>query len=543
LTWTLLPTPASSVPNFGSYLHAKPFVPLFTEANNCYDNAKVNSLSGTALSSKLSNIATWYRHVHAEASNQFPLGSRCRGDSSSTLASKLSSRGLMVSNYRNGSYVSQSKPGDANFSEAASIERAAPLAIATFWPGQYKASGSGSNVARLKSSVTSSATTVKVTAAGSYRPGNSVATWPYLTSRGTGLNNGAYSKNTHDFVAWIRLGDEILKVKQKPSIASGVVTLRVQRGAFGTHAASHPSCDRVFSPVYIGGSSGGFDGSPKRNSTQAPLRYAIKVWKYAGYRWIAGRIQQTFGTGMQGYNTVWLDITSCGLSNTVAGPGGAAAMWDDDVSSIITTTKWGQYQQAKVDGLQRLLPGVKFTANSLHWVTPCNLDLLRGSLAAGSFENWLKNEPWSQAMAQSQSVQSGNLPAIYWARWNQGDVDVAKYKRFTYGSLLLTYRSTATRFQYGGPWGLDKPDKLMFWGFGSPTINPSGVSALRDGGTGLYVRTFTHGMIIVNPTGSSHTFRVPSGYYDVIHTTTSGLPKLVSGVTVASRDAAFLLKP
>jgi hypothetical protein len=172
-----------------------------------------------------------------------------------------------------------------------------------------------------------------------------------------------------------------------------------------------------------------------------------------------------------------------------------------------------------------------------------------GLPALTSFANGLlKDENGKPALTVKpeeflQDLQSGNLPAIYWARWNQGDVDVAKYKRFTYGSLLLPYRSTATRFQYGGPWGLDKPDKLMFWGFGSPTTNPSGVSALLDGATGLYVRTFTHGMIIVNPTHSSHTFRVPSGYYDVIHTTTSGLPKLVSGVTVAARDAAFLLKP
>jgi hypothetical protein len=543
LALTLLSTPASSGPNFSLYLRTRPFVPLFTEANNCFDNAKVNSLGGTTLSSKLSSLAMWYRHVHAEASNQFPLGTACRGSSSSTLASKLSSRGLMVSNYRNGSYISQSEAGMANFSEAASIERTAPLAIATFWPGEYKPSGSGSSSARLRSSLTSSATTVKISAAGSNRPSHTAATWPYLSSRGTGTKSGTYSKNTHDFVAWIRLGSELLKVTQSPSYASGVVTLRVQRGLFGTHATSHPSGDRVFAPVYIGGSAGGFNGSPKLDVTKQPLRYAIKVWKSDGYGWIANRIKQTFGAGMQGYNAVWLDITSCGLSNTVAGPGGAVSMWDDGASSTLTTAKWGKYQEIKVEGLKRLLPGVKLTGNSLDWVTPCNMDLLRGALDGGSFENWLKDDPWTQSMAQSQTVQTGNLPAIYWARWNQSDVDVAKYKRFTYGSLLLTYRTTATRFQYGGPWGLDKPDKLLFWDFGSPTTNPSGVSSLKDAPTGLYVRRFTNGVVVVNPTSSSHTYRLPIGSYDVIHTTTGGLPKAVSSVTVAAHDAAFLLRP
>ena len=218
-------------------------------------------------------------------------------------------------------------------------------------------------------------------------------------------------------------------------------------------------------------------------------------------------------------------------------------MWDDAASSTLSSARWGEYQEAKVDGLRQLLPGVRFTANSLHWVTDCNLDLLRGSLDGGSFENWLKNETWSQAMTQSQSAQTANLPAIYWARWNQGDVKVAKYKRFTYGSLLLTYRSTATRFQFGGPWGLNKPDKLMFWRFGAPTTNPSGVGALRVGTTPLYVRTFTHGRVVVNPSSSPRTYQVPAGHYDVIHLTSTGLPRLVSSVTIAARDAAFLLKP
>ena len=305
LTLTLLPSPAWSTPNFASYLRPEPFVPLFTEANNCYDNMKVNNLPWSTLSTKLNNVATWYQHVHAEASNQFPLGSRCRGDASVTLASRLSARGLMVSNYRNGSYVSQSETGMTNFREAASIERNAPLAIATFWPGRYKATASkGSGAARLTSGITASATTMKVAAAGSHRPSNTAATWPYLSSRGAGLQQGAYSTNTHDFVAWLRLGNELVKVTQSPTSASGVVTLRVQRGLFGTRAANHPAGARVFAPVYIGGAAGGFDGSPNRNDTRQPLRYGIKVWKSAGYGWIADRIEQTFGAGMQGYNTV-----------------------------------------------------------------------------------------------------------------------------------------------------------------------------------------------------------------------------------------------
>jgi len=44
-------------------------------------------------------------------------------------------RGLWASNYRNGSYISQSAAGKVNFGEAADAETNIPLTIATFWPG------------------------------------------------------------------------------------------------------------------------------------------------------------------------------------------------------------------------------------------------------------------------------------------------------------------------------------------------------------------------------------------------------------------------
>jgi hypothetical protein len=526
------------------YLRATPFVPLFSEANSCGRNASINSLGRVALRRRLAQIDRWFRHVHGEASNNFPLGMRCRGDSRTTLATKLTARGIRVSNYRNGSYVSQASRGDLNFGEAGTLERDAALSIATFWPGAFKGRGSDGSAGRLVGDVGPAASLIRVTATGSARPSGAAVTWPYLPSRGLGRTAGATSKNTHDFVSWVRIGTEIVKVMSVSSPSSDVVALEVRRGIFGTRAAAHSDGARVVAPAYVGGASGGFDGSPRRDDPRFALRYAIKIWQPGGYGWIARRIRTTFGRGMQGYNAVWLDITSCGLSNTVAGPGGAVSMWDDPKGAPMTNARWGQHQGTKLRGLRRILPnGIRLTGNSLHWVNRCNTRLLARTLDGGSLENWLKNEDWVQAMTQSLAIQRNDLPGIYWARWNQaGGSSVARYQRFTYGSLLLTRAFGAHRFRYGGPFSLARPDQLFFWGLGRPLGDPRTIADLRLGDTGLYVRRYSQGLVVVNPTSSSRTISVGSRSYDLVNLTSSGDPRPVTSITVAANDAGFVLR-
>jgi hypothetical protein len=523
-------------------LGRRPFVRLFTEANSCTENAQLNGLSPSRRRTQLARLTRWYVHFHGEASNAFPLGVRCKGASRTTLAQKLSSLGAMVSNYRNGSYVSQSAPGLMNFHEARGLERNAPLAIATFWPGQA-GFGRGSRDAadgRLLASISRRATSIRVVA--SPGPSGAPATWPYIASRGSGLDRRAYSRNTHDFVSWIRVGNELMKVVAAPTAADGVITLSVRRGLWSSDASPHPSDARVMSPVYVGGDNGGFDGSPSADSTQLPLRYGIKIWTASGVRWIAARIRNTLGKRYQGYNAVWLDITSCGLSNTVSATGPPIVPWDDRAKTPLTSPRWGEYQEDKVAGLRRRLDGLRWFGNSLHWTTPCNLELLGTSLQGGALEKWLNNnESWADAVQQSLVIQRRDLAGIYWARWNQGVADEARYKRFTYGSLLLTYRSSADRFQYGGPWGLAKPERLFFWDLGRPITNPNDLAELRAP-SGLYLRRFSNGLVVVNPTANSLTTAVGAGYLEVSDLT-GAQPTPVDSVTVASHDAAFLMRP
>src|SRR4051812_28521166 len=80
---------AQAAVDFSGLRRSTPYVPLFTEAGNCTENKSVNNLTGPDLDARLSQLTSWFRHFHGEASAQLFLGDICRGASSTTLAAKL----------------------------------------------------------------------------------------------------------------------------------------------------------------------------------------------------------------------------------------------------------------------------------------------------------------------------------------------------------------------------------------------------------------------------------------------------------------------
>ena len=526
----------------------RPYLRLFTEVADCGQVLATNQMKGRALKQRLGQLRRWYVHFHSEGSNTFVLGKDCRGSSRSTLAAKLSTRRTWVSNYRNGSFVSQASPGQVNFHEAANIERRAPLAIGTFWPGNYRPNtkgNNGSNDGRLTNPLSASGTTLRISTTGD-RPSGSPATWPFVDSRGSGSQREAHSANTHDFVSWVRIGDELMQIAGNPQTSGGDIVLSVRRGLWGTRAVSHGRGSRVTSPIYIGNrnSGGSLSGNPSRDSTSAPLRYGIKIWKAAGYKWIAGRIQQTFGHGLQGFNAVWLDVSSCHQDNNADPYGNPVFGWHDGRNTKLQPGRYGQAQKIKLRALRRRFHHVKFTGNNMFQNDRCAYDLMR-AYDGGVIENYLQgaNGSWAEQMQTTFKAMSNNWPAIFWPRWDQGGGgSTPAYKRFTYGSVLLAYRPSDRKYQYGGRWDLDKPDELFFWNWGRPSGTPRRIGQVEIGNSGLYRRSFANGIVIVNPGGSSQTYNLGDTYYDVVNKNGQGNPQAVTQVTIAGHDAAFLLR-
>jgi hypothetical protein len=555
-TLATTPGPAEArPPRFDRLLRNAPYVRLWTEANACGENASANGLTGSARDARLDALTRWFRHFNSQGSNRFLLGRDCVGRGRTTLASKLVARGAWVSNYRNGSFASQaSRSASLNFHEAASLETKAPTAIGTFWPGDWKPYARGSrrsNVARLSARVSRKARVMRITSAAAVKPSRAPATWPYVSSRGSGLRPKAHSKNTHDFVSWIRMGDELMKVVGEPRVSGRTVTLHVRRGLWSTDPARHRRGTRVLSPVYVGSATldRGLSGVPARNDPNYPLRYSIKVWRPSAQRWLIRRIRSTFGRGLQGHNAIWLDTTSC-VQYSNSDPYGAQVWgWNDPARAKLTPEAWGHAQRSKLRALARAFPGRKLLANNLGNANRCTERILSRSVDGGVFEHWMKwgvaglHFSWPRDMAQLLQVERKNWPAMLWVRWDQRfSGDPAQYRRFSYGSLLLGHRASAKRVMYGGPWGLQRPEDLYFWNWGRPRESPRRLARLRVPGTPLYRRDFAHGFVVVNPGSAPVTYPLGGTFYDVLRAS-GGQPAPVTSVTIAAHDAAFLLRP
>ncbi|HEY6167330.1 MAG TPA: hypothetical protein VI454_04780 [Verrucomicrobiae bacterium] len=560
-----------------------PFVRLFTVVNFSWQARPLNNLLPAERDRRVADLTRWYVHFHGESSAEFPLGEKTKGPGSpnTTLAERLAARGVMVSNYRNGSYVSQAQRGTPLFGEAADLETRAPLAIATWWPGMRYPQGEATNrAARLAGAVDFNATTLRVTPAVIQRPPGAPDTWPYIPSRGKGaLPGDAKSDSTADFVSWVRVDDEIFRVRSV-AVERGLLSLLVDRAFFGTTKAAHTNGTRVMSPVYIGSTTAaawdrGYAGSPPINNANYALRYAIKIWQdnstgalKDGIGWIAGRIATTFGAGQrppyfQGYNAVWLDITSCSAYNTADAYGQPITPWDDTKEYALTPDSLGDHQITKLRGLRSRLASLgytnlMFTANNLASTAAgadCRMRLLaNGGFDAGSLEHWLQNTAqWEGAMNQHLAIQAQDLPAICWLKWNElaTGFTVLQYKRFAYGSYLLGWRQAATRPRIGGPFGLVAPDELFFWNFGAAQKEPAALAELqtqpatRAGETRpvqIYRREFANGLVIVNPTRDKLRCDLKGDFYDAVNNDAQGKPGFVKVIELGPADAAFLLK-
>lgn len=531
---------------------ARPYVPMFSQAlNSCGDITALNELEGDELRRAVDQMVGWYAHFNAQSPHFPSFGDACQGSGDGTLAAKLAAAGALVSNYRNGSYVTQAQAGQLLYGEAADLEANAPLAIGTYWPAQLRADQPGESTAtRLVDPLDSSATVVRVSSAAGSRPPGTAPTWPYLASRGAAAGPGAHSTSTRNFVSWVRIGDELLQVTGEPQESGDVVTLPVHRGLWGTAPADHPAGERVLSPVYIGSDTAdaaddGYSGIPARDDPNRALRYAVKVWQPDGYGWIAEQIRSTFGPDLMGHNAIWLDTTSCTQYNQADPWGNAVSGWDDPLGVPIGRDRWGAHQETKLEGLRAALPGVRFVANNLGGQPDGCTDRLLDRFDVGVLENWLKTGAsqvtWETAMDQSFRIQANDWPAVYWVRWNTG-AEAARYRRFTYGSLLLSHRPESGRFSYGGPSGLQRPDDLYFWDWGAPRSAPTGIAELAVPGSGLYRRDFAHGTVLVNPTSTAVTVPLDGTYRDVSRARNDEVPEPVSSMTVASWDAVFLMR-
>ena len=90
-----------------------------------------------------------------------------------------------------------------------------------------------------------------------------------------------HSTTPREYVAWLRVGDEIIRIDSVAAPDAGTIRMDVHRGIWGTHAAAHDVEKAVLQPIYIGANRGiaaadGYlSGRPDTDVPQLGLRYAV----------------------------------------------------------------------------------------------------------------------------------------------------------------------------------------------------------------------------------------------------------------------------
>ncbi len=135
---------------------------------------------------------------------------------------------------------------------------------------------------------------------------------------------------------------------------------------------------------------------------------------------------------------------------------------------------------------------------------------------------------------------AADLSAFFWPRYNKAS-DTLGFRRFAYASLLLV-NPVGKKAQFVHTLNSPiAPDEIFRWNFGNATgTQPVLISELNIAGTGLYQRTYSNGLIIVNPGTATEVRALGVEMFDVSQNNGGSPPKATS-VTLPPSSAVFLL--
>jgi len=421
---------------------------------------------------------------------------------------------FVLSNYRNGSYIAQHSPH-----EAAEVEARLPLGISVWNTG-----------VTLLEALDAEASTVRVTrypdiptepATREGRP--DFYPWKKSTTR------ERHSKNTREYVAWLRVDDEVMRIDDIQVSASGV-TLQVQRGLWGTTAVGHAKGATLFQPIYIGRNTGidhgdnTLGGRPDDPSKQPGIRYALITAHPEMHRWLGDKAELIFA---EGYDVCWLDVSVSTWYNNANAYGDSVRPWNLAKGQLLTQDDYREWQQLKNDALYARFPRGKFWINnvkgSVYFEDGNDRYQLSGEnghhpVDGGSMEMYAatrgNEEAWKLTANMTLDFVSSGFSGVAWSKGR----DVNGYRLFSYATYLLAYRPGAALYFAIGQEGslLKKPRNLLYWDLGSPKQTFKKIEEAESKQVkGLYVRDFTKGKVVVNPGSSAKTIVFEQDYLDV----------------------------
>ena len=375
------------------------------------------------------------------------------------------------------------------FGEARFAEQQIPLSIGVWWPGNYNSfgDGGGGTNACLSAAVNTApaqgtADTITVNRVPDVElnhagrvlavPGTSTdlrrRTWPYgrLTDDASVVVTpcytfGEYSTGCADnrFIDWVRIDDEIMQIRSEPTEVSGIVTIQVWRGAFGTTPATHAINAKVLAPAYVGSSGAAFNdsvysGCPHRNDWTFTLRYGLRTIDPIAQDFMQAQtlLARNFDTDLQGYTALWLDIGGPSMYNLGSKWANPVSHWDVALGGRVSvhtgtanTQNYSYWQRGKYQGWQQRFPGIRVYTNAADPDQDDDSDALVGRVYMGSMAETFMNldtmndanfTDWMDTVFHSVA---GNWPITWWVRRVNVSLGGDQYAKFSYASVLLAF--------------------------------------------------------------------------------------------------------
>jgi len=407
--------------------------------------------------------------------------------------------------YLNSTYTSGS-------AEAAEYERTCRPAIAMWRAGV------------LADSISADATTLAVKDTGQGK-------FPFLTSTA----KGDVTASAAEFVSWVRVGDELMKVT---GIDPAGGNLQVVRGFDKTAPAAHAAASLVFAPVYIGssvGTLGAGNGLPGRAPRNA-VRYCLypdnaEVWNRKAHA-IIRHVQD-------GFDGAFLDILAPSFFNQGSALGQHVRPWNFAKSAPYSQYDWGTAQMMKINAFQQLTKEATgkqpcLVGNNMNrkyfdeegggrrylFPTPEKPNPIQGMMSESPFSKPTAKDPFVAETAWRNSVQElmdagqNKLAALPYCKTG-GESDTAarnatieRIELHDYCSFLLAYEPDSP-MQFAmpifagsrrGARTVNLPDHL-FVNLGTPQdrVPYPQLDKYKHPGEHTYRRRYSGGIVLVNP--------------------------------------------
>ncbi len=444
---------------------------------------------------------------------------------------------FLLSNYRNGSYVSQFCPN-----EAAELESRCPLGISvwntnTVLLGPVDDRAETVTIAKFPLDSLARATPPR-----EGRP----HFYPFKTS----TTDDEFSRTTRAYVSWIRLGDEVLRIDGVSAGPDGV-TLKVRRGIWGTIAVAHAARTAVLQPIYIGRNSGidqadgSLGGRPDDPSAQPGIRYALITSNSKVHDWLGEKVEALFDDGCE---VCWLDVSVSTWYNNANPYGDAIVPWNVGKGIPLNGEDYREWQQLKNDALYRRFPAGRFWINNVkggnYFANGTDRLQLSGEnghhpVDGGSMEMYANTrgvEPaWVATADMTLDFVRSGFRGVAWAKGAApGD-----YRRFAYATYLMAYEPGAkVLFTPGGNGLLNRVPRLYYIDLGKPTVRFTKIAEAESKvAEGVYMRPFTKGLVVVNPGRSEKRLTLETPYID------TATDQIVRQLTLRGNSAVILASP